>query len=362
MGTTLSSVHVYTPNAISGMKDFYSFSNGWQTYLPEEPPEDPFEYRPFAKKISKRIDAPVLWFYIFDSESIWFEFYQNGKKVSAYSQQDLTGTKNLYGVPALVGYEEGQKRRLSRILSCADVDFQIELLEEYFGVCLIPFPEMLDEGEAALCRERGDRLYCSLLEEDKKVAGKQAPMKAELVWQRTGKIFERKFGADHNTFKPNHFYFGYDTFFSNFQNGALRPVRFEKGELVEISQEEFNCAPQVLCCDGRKDDRIEEEYYPVAKVRFTDKAPAGLRGKTLVMPRGFWFFCFDEKGRAILSDERGGISVVDDTLKVIAKMRVKGMPIIYADGYILTAGTHSFYAYVYDRSDAVRVYRISEKE
>lgn len=105
MGTTLSSVHVYTPNAISDMEDFYSFSNGWQTYLPEEPPEDPFEYRPFAKKISKRIDAPVLWFYIFDSESIWFEFYQNGKRVSAYSQQDLTGTKNLYGVPALVGYE-----------------------------------------------------------------------------------------------------------------------------------------------------------------------------------------------------------------------------------------------------------------
>lgn len=361
MGTTISSIHVYTPGSIDGMEDFYCFSEGWQTYLPPRIPEDPFEYRVLAKKISKRIDAPVLWFYIFDSEAIWFEFYQKGKRVSAYSQEGLTGTKNLYGIPALIGYEEGQKRRLSQILSCADVDFQLELLEEYFGVCMVTFPELLEEGADALHRVRGDQQYLALLEEDRKLTGKQAKLRAELVSERTGKIFERRFGEDPFTFKPHHYYFGYDTFYSNFQDGALRPVRFEKGELVEISQDEFDNAPRLSGRDARKDERFKVEFGAADKVHFTDEVPEGFRGKTLALPRGFFPLCFDEKGRVILSDERGGLAVVDDTLKIIAKMRVKGMPVEYLDGYILTADGQSFYAYAYNRSDAVCIYRICEK-
>lgn len=361
MGTTISSLHVYTPDAIDGMKDFYSFSEGWQTYLPPMMPEDPFEYRMLAKRVSKRTDAPVLWFYIFDSEAICFEFYHKGKRVSAYSQEDLTGTKNLYAIPTLIGYEKGEKRRLSRILSCADADFQLELLEEYFGVCLITFPELLEEGADALRRDRGDQRYLALLEEDRKLTGKQAKLGTELVSERGGKIFERRFGEDPFTFKPHHYYFGYTTFYSNFWDGALRPVRFEKGELVEISQEEFDNAPQLSGCNAREDVRFKVEFGAVDKVHFTDEAPEGFSGKTLAMPRGFFPLCFDEKGRVILSDERGGLAVVDDTLKIIAKIRVKGTPVEYLDGYILTAGGQSFYAYAYNRSDAVRIYKVCER-
>lgn len=361
MGTTLSSIHIYTPNTVEDMNGFRSFSDGWQTYMPTELPEDPGEFRLLAKKVSKRVDAPVLWFYIFDSETICFEFYQAGKRVAAYSQDELMGTKNLYGIPKLVGYEGGNKRRLSRILSCADMDFQIELLEEYFGVCLTPFPDLLNEEVEVLRRIRGDQKYQTLLSEDREIAGKRAPIKAELVWEQTGKIFERKFEDDHSSFRPHHYYFGYDTFMSGFGNGNLRTVRFEKGQLVRIAQEEFDCVPQVLRGDAREDERIEEEFYPVARVRFTDKASVGFRGKTLIMPRGFYFFRFDERDRVLLTDEKGGLAVVDDSLKIIAKLRVKGMPVDYVDGHILTAGGQSFFAYAYNRSDVVRIYRLCDK-
>lgn len=362
MGITFSSIHVYSSNVVSGFPNFYSFSEGWQTYIPSEELEDPFVFQKLAKNISKSIDAPVLWFYIFDSESLLFEFYKNGKKTAAYSQMDSNGCKNLYGIPALIGYESGQKRRLSKILSCADIDFQLKLLEEYFGVCLIPFLEMFKEEPNALSRVRGEDLYLAYLAEEKMLTGKQSPIKVAIVSEQTGKLFEHRFNDnDMQYYKPHHYYFGYDTFDSNFEEGALHPVRFEQGKLVSIAQEEFDAAPKVLRQYARKDERFSEEFYPSYKVHFTDKAPEGLKSKTLVTPRGFYFYCFDEKGRAILSDEHGGIAVVDDSLKVIAKMRVKGTPVDFADGYILTAGSESFFAYYYNPSNAIRVYRMFDK-
>ena len=76
MGTTFSSIHIYSSYEVNDYPNFYSFSAGWQTYMPQEEPEDPFAFRTLAKKISRTIDAPVLWFYIFDSELLLFEFYQ----------------------------------------------------------------------------------------------------------------------------------------------------------------------------------------------------------------------------------------------------------------------------------------------
>ena len=109
MGMTLSSIHVFTTEPIIGADYFVSLSDSWQTYMPPELPEDLFEYRKFAKRISNITDAPVLWFYVFDDEAIWFEFYQKGKRISAYSAEELTGTKNLYGIPSLIGYEDVTK-------------------------------------------------------------------------------------------------------------------------------------------------------------------------------------------------------------------------------------------------------------
>lgn len=362
MGTTFSSIHVYSSNVVNGFPDFYSFSEGWQTYMPNEEQGDPFVFQKLAKKISGNIDDPVLWFYIFDSESLCFELYKRGKKAAAYSQMDSNGSKNLRGIPALIGYEGDQKRRLSKILSCGDIDVQLELLEEYFGVCLIPFPEIFKEEPNSLSRVRGEERYLTYLAEENKLAGKQSPIQVALVSEKTGKLFEHRFhDIDKQYHKPHHYYFGYDSFDSNFDEGLLQPVRFEQGQLVSITQEEFDSAPKVLCQYARNDERFSEEFYPSYKVHFTDKAPEGLKGKTLVTPRGFHFFCFDEKGRAILSDERGSIAVVDDSLKVIAKMRVKGTPVDFADGYILTAGSESFFAYYYNPSNAIRVYRMFDK-
>lgn len=361
MGTTFSSIHVYSSNMVNVFPDFHSFSQGWQTYMPKEEPENPFAFQKQAKKISKNIDAPVLWFFIYDSESILFEFYKNGKKVSAYDQTEASRCKNLYGIPALIGYEGGEKRRLSKILACADVDFQIELLEEYFGVCLIPFPEMFKEESNALSRVRGEKRYLDYLAEEKKLTGKQSPVKVELISEQIGKVFTHKFAEEDKSYIPYHCYFGYDTYESNFEDGALRLVRFEQGKLVAVTEEEFAAAPKIVGQDARADERFSEEFYPSYKIHFTDQAPDGFKNKTLVTPRGFYFFCFDEKGRVILSDERGGLAVVDDALKVIAKMRVKGMPLWYVDGYILTVGNESLFAYYYNPSNAVRIYRIYDK-
>ena len=198
--------------------------------------------------------------------------------------------------------------------------------------------------------------------EEKKLTGKQSPVKVELISEQAGKLFNHKFDdEDKHSFKPYHYYFGYDTFVSNSESGALRPVRFEHGRLVAITEEEFDAAPKVLSQNVRVDERFSEEFYPTYKIHFTDKAPEGLKNKTLVTPRGFYFYWFDEKGRAILSNERGGIVVVDETLKVIAKVHVKGTPVNYADGYILTVGSESFFAYYYNPSNTVRIYRIYDK-
>lgn len=359
MGTTFSSIHIYSPDLIQSFPNFRSFSAGWQTYMPDEEQEDPFVFQKLAKKLSKNTDAPVLWFYIFDSEVLMFEFYREGKKVAAYSPE---GYKNLYVIPALVGYDDGQKRRLSNILDCVDMEFQVQLLEEYFGVCLIPFSEFLEHSPDSLVRIRSDKLYQAYLAEEKKLIGKQSPIKATLVSEVTGKLFERRFkDADFLTFTPHHYYFGYDTWESNWEEGALRTVRFEQGKLVPISQEEFDAAPKKLRREARVDGRISEDYFPVYKVHFTDKAPERLKNKTLIPPRGYSFCWFDEKGRAVLSNGRDGIAIVDETLKIIAKIRVKGCPVDYFDGYLLTAGSGSFCGYCFEPSNAIRIYRIYDK-
>ena len=238
----------------------------------------------------------------------------------------------------------------------------MQLLEEYFGVCLIPFSEFLEHSPDSLVRIRSDKLYQAYLAEEKKLIGKQSPIKATLVSEVTGKLFERRFkDADFLTFTPHHYYFGYDTWESNWEEGALRTVRFEQGKLVPISQEEFDAAPKKLRREARVDGRISEDYFPVYKVHFTDKAPERLKNKTLIPPRGYSFCWFDEKGRAVLSNGRDGIAIVDETLKIIAKIRVKGCPVDYFDGYLLTAGSGSFCGYCFEPSNAIRIYRIYDK-
>ena len=174
IGITIGSVHIYSPSMVDTLPGFRRFSEGWQTYTPENVPDGPFLYQKLAKEISQRVDALVLWSCIFDSEDIMIEFYKNGKKAASYFSSDASNCKNLYTIPSLVEYSTGQKRRLSKVISCADIEYQLQLLEEYFGVCLSPFPELLEEDPNALSRIREDRLYQSYLAE-KKAHGKERP-------------------------------------------------------------------------------------------------------------------------------------------------------------------------------------------
>ena len=358
MGMTLSSIHVFTTEPIIGVEYFVSLSDGWQTYMPPQMPEDLLEYRKFAKRVSNITDAPVLWFYVFDDEAICLEFYQKGKRISSYSSEGTTGTKNLYGIPALIGYEDGQKRRLSHILACADVELQIELLEEYFGVCLLACPEFLDEPNEFFRRTRCDVKYQELLAEEKEITGKKARIKAELIFEEKGKIFDHKFGDHSIAYKPHHYYFGYTSWASIFMNGNLKPVRFSGEKLIVISQAEFDAAESAPSRYEHEDERFTCDFFPANKVFFTEKAPQGLRGKTLKLPKGYYFQWFDHRGRAILSDEKGGVIIVDDALKSIAKIRLKGSPVDFVDGYILTAGSRSFFEYCHYPTDAIRIYKL----
>ncbi len=360
MGTTFSSVHIYSPHKVQEYDNFFCFSEGWQTYVPEVEPDDPYSFQKLAKKISKAIDAPVLWFYIFDSEWLCFEFFKNGNKVAAYSQADKMACKKIYDIPAMIGYDNGQKKRLSKILSCSDVEYQVELLEEYFGLCLLSYREVSEDSPQDLCCVRGEQKYQEFINQEKKITGKQSPLKLELLSKRVGKLFDQKAFERKRLARPHYYYLGYEQ--SDLEE--LRPVCFRQGELVSVTQEEFDSVRAIKRTSYHigTEDCFTEEFYPRYKVHFNEKAPEGFRNKTLVTPRGFYFYWFDSKGRAVLSDEHGGIAIVDETLRVVSKMRVKGMPLDLVDDCLLVAdGGENFFCRSYDPSCFVRIYRICDK-
>lgn len=358
MGTTFGSLHVYSMEPITGFENFRSFSPGWQTYLPQEAPEDHFELKKLAKLVSQRTDHPVLWFFIFDSESISFEFFRSGRKIAGYTGD--TG-KNIYAIPDLIGIHADGKRRLSKILNCADVDFQLSLLEEYFGLCLLPVPELYGEDAEAFVRMRSDKLYQAYLNEEKKITGRHSPICTELVWESAGKLFHHEFNGDVLHYRPGLYLFGYDTFESNFVEDPLRPVRFTDGQLMSITREEFDSAPKLRHQDALEDDRYCVEWAKHYQVHFTDLAPESFRGRTMIAPRGYYIRWFDDKDRVILSNDRGGIAVADESMSVIAKLRVKGIPIDYSKGFLLTVGSESGFAYCYHPNNYVRIYRLYDK-
>ena len=210
MGTSLSSIHIFGDSApIDFGFSFHSFSPNWQTCIDDfSEKADDYPYKA-AKLISKRIDAPVLHFGVYDSEKIWFEFFLNGKVISRYSDDEFVSNKKLFDIPSLIGYNNGQKKRLSSLLSCSDIDFKIAMLEEYLGVCLLYLPEISDNLEI-FHRERSDTLYCKYQAEEKALTGKAAPIQLRLIAEYPGKLFWDFFGLNHiQSIKPHYFLYGY---------------------------------------------------------------------------------------------------------------------------------------------------------
>ncbi len=351
MGTSLSSIHIFGDSApINCGFSFRSFSSNWQTCVDDfskKPPDYPYKA---AKRISKHIDAPVLHFGVFDSEMIWFEVLCNGKVVSKYSDDEFVANKKLFDIPSLIGYGEGQKKRLSSLLSCSDIDFKIAMLEEYLGVCLLYLPGISDDSEM-FHRNRGDALYRKYQAAEKALTGKAAPIHLNLIAEYPGKLFWDFFDDGHlESVKPHCFLYGY----ANDNSHDLTPVRFtgknlESSDLSTFSQDRIRRT--------QANPLFKMHYGTPCKVTFTDDCPPVYRGKSMTLPNGFYPENFTKTNELLLQGNHR-IYVADHTLKIIAKLSIKGDIADVVDDYILTTTGDSFCGYCFEPKARIYIYEI----
>ncbi len=103
MGTTFWGIHILSNEKIElPPYEFKSFSDGWQTCITDFSGIDSASKT--AKLFSKQICKPILYYYISDSDYIYFEFFQDGKCISRYCDGGFSNNKNLYGIPSVLEY------------------------------------------------------------------------------------------------------------------------------------------------------------------------------------------------------------------------------------------------------------------
>lgn len=357
MGTTLTSIHVYggpIPNDCGF--SFCSYSDNWYTCTSDFLAGQEEIAVSAAKLMSKKTSAPVLCFHIFDSEMIWLSVFHGGKMAARYADDATIDNKKIYDIPALIGYGEGYKKRLSSLLDCSDVMRKVALLEEYFGVCLL-YDSELANRPGQLRRTRDDVLYREYTEEEKQLSGKKAPMELKCVAEYPGKIFFNSFDDfddfdNFNKYKKHYFLYGYAE-----DTDELTPVHFTGKSLEPCDRETFE---KDRIIRNTKDSRFVIEYSPVPKVTFSDDAPAEYRGKTMKLPGGVYPWKFLPSGELLLLG-KSKIYVVDHTLTVVAKFSCKGEVADIVDNCILTATGASFYGYCYEPKAKVYIYEIVKK-
>lgn len=349
MLSALASLHVFSGEPIDpALGQFASYSPGWQSEaLGYAPADNPYER---GKRLSRRIAAPVLVFLLYETGDIGLSLYEGGRNPVYISTFSYAVNKGIFKVPGLVGYPEGHKRRFSELLSCADVKQLIALLEEFFGVALAISPDAAPE---TLARIRGDELYRAFHEQERKIRGRQAPIRAVLTEELTGKLFSSG-PREIKRYLSNGFLFGMDGPESGVEE--LRPVRFAHGKLIPLADDEI-----VYATDEPSGDPFHPDIPPNT-VRFTPEAPDSFRGKTLPLPPGFDFFDFLDDRRAMLVNDAGGVAFMDGDGKLVTRFSVKGRPVTVADGYLLTAGSGSGWMYMYDPASKIRIYRLEDRQ
>lgn len=354
MGTSLSSIHVFSNVVPSDCGfSFRSFSSNWQTCVDDFSEEMPDYAYKAAKIISKHTDAPVFHFGVFDSEMIWMNVLRAGKVVSRYSDDEFVSNKKLYDIPALIGYGDGQKKRLSSLLSCSDIDLKISMLEEFLGVCLLYQPDVSDDP-GVFRRERSDTLYRGYQKEEKMLTGKAAPISLNLIAEYPGKLFWDFFGCNHLYMrKPHCFLYGY----ANDDSHNLKPVRFtgkclEKIDSITFSQDRIHWKYE--------DPRFKMHYGTLCKVTFSDDCPLAYRGKTMTLPNGFYPQDFTNTDELLLQGNHR-IYVLDAALKIIAKLSIKGDIADIVDDHILTVTGDSFCGYCYEPKAKIYIYKLIRK-
>ena len=255
----------------------------------------------------------------------------------------------------MVGYEEGQKKRLSALLACSDIDLKISMLEEFLGVYLLYFPELSERAET-LCRKRSDAIYQKYQEEEKALTGKAKPISINLIAEYPGKLFYDIFGR-HETVKPHYFLHGYTTEEVTPNYNTLTPVHFS-GSSLDVSDTETFRQDRI---DRRHEDsKFRMQYGTLCKVTFSDKCPSAYRGKTMSLPNGFYPEEFLPSGELLLQGNHR-IFVVDSTLKIIAKLSIKGDIADVLENYILTTTGDSFFGYCYEPKAKIYIYEVVKK-
>ncbi len=356
MGTSVTSIHIFGNTTFVDCDfSFRSFSPNWLTCVDDFSEKTPDYTYKSAQNISKMTDAPVLHFGVFDSEMLWFDFFRNGKVVARYSDEELVSNKKLSDIPSLIGYVDGQKKRLSSLLSCSDTDTKISMLEEYFGVCLLFFPELLNAPEM-LVRKRDNKLYQKYQAEEKALTGKAAPISLDLIAEYPGKLFLNAFGK-HDTIKPHFFLYGYASESDWIEDRDLSPVRFTGNSLEASSSDVFeqDRIPHKLL-----DPRFQIHYKTSYQVTFSEECPADYRGKTMILPNGFYPLEFLPSGELLLRGNHR-VYIADHTFKIIAKLTIKGDIADVLGAHILTTTGGSFYIYGYEPKAKIYIYEVIRK-
>ncbi len=355
MGTSFSSIHVYKDGFVTlpGFL-FSSFSEGWQTCIEGLSGKDAAYCYKSAKLISQKESAPVLFFSLFDSDLIKLALFEGGTLSARYDDLAFTRAKNLSKLPASIGYEEGGKRRISRILACDSVDLKIELLEEYLGVCLLPFEEyFFEQREAELERRREDVKYKAFLKEERMLSGKDAPLSLEQEDQFIGKLFHHPFGSHKETFKEHCSLLGR----RNEKERELTPVRFEGGSLCPIPAEEYTKDQTI---DRYIDKAVREKYgEPFDTAIFTSEAPPSFAGKQMLLPRDSYPVAF-LGDRYLIAEGNRRLYFINDSLQVVARRPIKGRFADIEGDHLLVASETSFFAFFYEETAKITIYKIKE--
>ena len=333
-----SIVHIYSEEEIS-VDGFVATCKNWYTSTAK------LDYTA-ARRLSRKTDKPVLYFYCRTSLDFNLIVFINGKMEVVYSNDGITQNKGIFKLPAIVGYAEGNKRRLSSILDCKDTDLKVAMLEEFLGVGLVRNDPSVQKGEV---------LYKKYMQQHKLFTGKNARIQKELVSETDGKIFHNTFASGMERFrKPHIFLYGFDKDYDSM--GAERIfqwLEFENGKLSPISEERLS---QVEYVEKHKHDTFRRESK---QVHFNEKAPAS---RTFDVPETLSPFGFYDDNIFILTNDNSTLYFVDASFQFVAKQNFKGCPIDCRDGHILTCGSTSFYAYMYNPSDKIRIYRLYENK
>lgn len=346
MGKAYASIHILGSDpVIFSPYLFESWSFGWQTMVPLEETRtiltNPELSVKVARKLSKDLKKTVLWYFLFDEDEISFALFVDGKQAAVYNyNHNYTPDKGLSKIPALIGLGESYRKRLAKIIACTDAALQTQLLEEYFGVKLLLFPEMLEEDPNCAVCSKSNTLFDQYDTENRVPTGKKAPIQVRQVFELDGVLsdadWHKKYHQEEGylwVFRKHYWLYAWEK-----ATGAKETAMcFRDGKLSFISDEEMlrDGADKRYNETRRKDPLFEQLFFP-DRIQFSVSAPEPYSGITLKLPRSFYGLGFDRKGRFFVFNEANCFALINENGKMLAKQHVKGDIIDHDGDYLLT--------------------------